>query len=337
MGFRFVRLPSTKFISKKKGSTLENIQINTSRIIITGAAGLVGQNLIPRLKRSFRGQIVAIDKHANNLRILENLHPDVTIVRADLSRIGAWSEYFSAQSFVVLNQAQIGGLRYEEFETNNIEATRNILKAAVTGGAPYIVHISSSVVNSKAVDWYTETKKAQEALVDSCPIPHSVLRPTLMFGWFDRKHLGWLRRFMERSPVFPIPGNGRFLRQPLYVGDLCSIIVSCLDRKTVGTYDITGLEKIDYIDLIRKIRNIVSTRTVMMPIPYALFELLLRTYALFDRNPPFTVSQLEALVVPDVFDVIDWPGIFGVESTSLDDALRETFLNPIYSGVVLDF
>jgi len=39
-----------------------------------------------------------------------------------------------------------------------------------------------------------------------------VLRPTLMFGWFDRKHVGWLKRFMERMPVFPIPGDGRMWR-----------------------------------------------------------------------------------------------------------------------------
>ena len=32
-------------------------------------------------------------------------------------------------------------------------------------------------------------------------IPCVVLRPTLMFGWFDRKHLGWLSRFM--SAGFP--------------------------------------------------------------------------------------------------------------------------------------
>ena len=31
-----------------------------------------------------------------------------------------------------------------------------------------------------------------------------------MFGWFDRKHLGWLARFMTRAPVFPVPGHGRY-------------------------------------------------------------------------------------------------------------------------------
>ena len=39
------------------------------------------------------------------------------------------------------------------------------------------VIISSSVVNSMAVDNYTETKKVQEALVAACGIPQAVLRP----------------------------------------------------------------------------------------------------------------------------------------------------------------
>jgi hypothetical protein len=35
---------------------------------------------------------------------------------------------------------------------------------------------------------------------------------------------------------------------------------------------------------------------------------MLKVNALFDKNPAFTIKQLEALVTPDVFEVIDWPG-----------------------------
>lgn len=65
--------------------------------------------------------------------------------------------------------------------------------------------------------------------------------------------------------------------------------------------------------------------------------MLLRVYAVFDRDPPFTTKQLEALVTPDSFEVIDWPSIFGVRATPLDEALAITFNDPKYSGVVLDF
>ena len=66
-----------------------------SKIVITGAAGLVGQNLIVELKRQGYGSLVAIDKHEYNLGILRRLHPDVQVVQADLAEPGDWADVFS--------------------------------------------------------------------------------------------------------------------------------------------------------------------------------------------------------------------------------------------------
>ena len=306
------------------------------RVFITGAAGLVGQNLIAGLVREPGIQIVGVDKHAANLAILRRSHPDLTLIEADLAEPGPWRAEAAASDCVVMLQAQIGGLHYPEFARNNIVATEVVLEA-VANRAPYLAHASSSVVNSAAQDFYVESKTAQEKVVDACGLKHVTLRPTLMFGWFDRKHVGWLKRFMDRAPVFPIPGDGRYLRQPLFVGDFCNIIRSNIAHEHTGTYDITGLEKIDYIDLIRALKAVTGARAAIMPIPYGLFRALLAAYAVIDRNPPFTTSQLEALVTPDVFDVIDWPGIFGVPATPLREALEITFLDPHYSSITLEF
>jgi uncharacterized protein YbjT (DUF2867 family) len=188
-----------------------------------------------------------------------------------------------------------------------------------------------------AVDDYTETKKVQEVLIVASGFKHIILRPTLMFGWFDRKHLGWLARFMQRAPIFPIPGSGRYIRQPLYVGDFCDIIVAAIQREITGVYNISGQEHIHYIDLIRAVKRATGARSVITRVPYNVFALLLQAYAVFDKDPPFTVKQLRALVTPDVFEIVDWPGIFGVRSTPLAQALEETFRHPVYSRIVLEF
>jgi nucleoside-diphosphate-sugar epimerase len=135
-------------------------------------------------------------------------------------------------------------------------------------------------VESVANDDYTNTKKEQEEMVLASGINCVVLRPTLMFGWFDRKHLGWLSRFMQKVPVFPIPGDGRYMRQPLYVGDFASIIVSCLKSGIHGqVFNISGREKIDYVDIIRAIRKAVAAKTMLLHIPYGLFYVLLKIWA----------------------------------------------------------
>ncbi len=307
------------------------------RVVVTGAAGLVGQNLVPRLKARGYTDIVAIDKHRANTRILADLHPDIRVVEADLSRDGGWEDTFAGAEALIQLHAQIGGLDASVFKANNVAATERVLKVARTVGVSYLVHISSSVVNSAAVDLYTETKKVQEILSRESGIPLVVLRPTLMFGWFDRKHLGWLARFMGKVPVFPVPGDGRFRRQPLYAGDFSSIIMSCLEHRTTGTHNISGLETLDYIDVIRALKKATGAKARILKIPYGLFRTLLQTYALVDKDPPFTTQQLAALVVPELFEVIDWPAIFDVEPTPLAADFHETFNDPRFSSVVLEF
>lgn len=308
------------------------------KIVVTGAAGLVGQNLVLRLKQRGHKNIVGIDKHAGNTAKLRELHPDITVIETDLANSGEWQKALVGCDVLVHNHAQIGALTYDPFNANNIVASKNVLAAASQANVPYMVHISSSVVNSLAKDFYTESKKAQEALALEAGIPCCVLRPTLMFGWFDRKHLGWLARFMQRVPVFPIPGNGRYLRQPLYVGDFCNVIIAAIEQPRPNQiHNISGQEKVDYIDLMREVKLATHARSRIFTIPYWLFKGLLDAYALIDKNPPFTSKQLAALSTPDVFEVIDWPGLFGLRATPLRAALEETFQHPVYSKVELEF
>ena len=311
--------------------------MNTRKIIVTGGAGLVGQNLVSRLKDKGFRDIVVIDKSAANATVLREHHPDIRVIVADLASDDGWQDSFDGADALVHAHAQIGGLFADEFVRNNVTASERVMAAVQAHAIAYIVNISSSVVNSMAIDNYTETKKAQEAMVAASGIRQVILRPTLMFGWFDRKHVGWLARFMERVPIFPIPGSGRYIRQPLYVGDFCNIIVAAIERRTTGAFNISGQERIDYIDLVRAMKAATHAKARIVRIPYAAFYALLRAYALVSSNPPFTVKQLQALVTPDIFEVIDWPTIFGVRATPLQAALDETFQHPVYSKIALQF
>ena len=312
--------------------------IMNRKIILPGGAGLVGQNLVARLKDKGYTNIVVLDKHRANLAVLKKVQPDIIAEYADLANPGSWQHYFKDAEVVVMLQAQIGGNNYQEFARNNLDSTRLILDAIKSNKVPYLVHISSSVVESVADDFYTNTKKDQEKMVLESGIPCPVLRPTLMFGWFDRKHFGWLSRLMKKIPIFPIPGDGCYMRQPLYVGDFCNIIISCIENKiTDGIYNISGHEKVDYIDIIRDIKRATAAGTMIIKIPYRLFYGLLWIWGLFDKNPPFTTQQLSALRAKDEFEVIDWPGIFDVPCTPFSKAIDETFKHPSYSKVILEF
>jgi len=308
-----------------------------SKIVITGAAGLVGQNLVLLLRESGYANLVGIDKQTRNLRLLGELNPGLRTVEADVRLGGDWEREFIGADVAVVLLAQITGKTSEPFVRNNIEASRRVFDAIGAAHVPYTVHISSSVVNSVADDDYTNTKKAQEALFLQSGLAGCVLRPTLMYGWFDPKHFGWLARFMERAPVFPIPGHGRYMRQPLYERDFCRAILWCIENRPVGQiYDLVGNERVDYIDIIRAIRDVKGLRTPIVRIPYGLFDVLLRVYALFSDKPPFTSSQLKALAAGDDFTGVDIERTFGFKPTPFAHGIRETFCHPVYARYAVE-
>ena len=116
------------------------------------------------------------------------------------------------------------------------------------------------------------------------------------------------------------------------------MIIACLDGRFAGrTVDISGLEQMTYLDIVRQIKDVVGSRTVIVRIPFRLFWWLLRAYAVFDTDPPFTTRQLEALVIPESFPLIDWPAMFECMPTSFPAAIEETFRNRPTPGSSLEF
>ncbi len=306
-------------------------------VVVTGAAGLVGQNLVLMLRESGFRTIVALDKHRRNLQLLARLNPGIRTIEADLAVPGTWQDELRAAATVVVLHAQITAPSPAPFVRNNVDASRVVFDAIRAHRVPYAIHVSSSVVNSVADDDYTRTKKAQEQMFLQSGLPGCVLRPTLMYGWFDPKHLGWLARFMEKSPVFPVPGHGRYMRQPLYERDFCRAILWCIEHRPLGAiYDLVGNDRVDYVDIIRSIRDARNLRTRIVHLPVPLFAALLRIYAWFSSKPPFTASQLTALMAGDDFVGVDIERTFGFKPTPFAEGIRETFCHPVYSECLIE-
>jgi nucleoside-diphosphate-sugar epimerase len=304
-----------------------SVSSNKTQVVITGAAGLVGQNLAAHLAPRDDLRLFGIDKHKVNLRALTGRCPKVETIHADLAEPGTWEPYVATADIVVQLHMQAKGDGPALFERNNIYATERVLEQMAHGRSPYLVHVSSAAVHSMATDHYVSTKKRQEALVRGSGVRHCVLRPTLMYGPHDPKHLGWLARFMARSPLFPIPGDGRFVRQPIYVADFCRIIAVCMEKQPENdVYDLAGSEQIDYIDIIREIKRVLRLRTPIVHLPIPLFRALLNLSQLLLKEPPFTSDQLNAITVGDRFFGLNMQQEFGVAPTPFARGIRETLL-----------
>ena len=313
------------------------------KIFLPGGAGLVGLNLIHLLITDHpEWEIIVVDKKKESIEIAKNLFlsSNIIFICEDLNntKTTKWPLLIHDCDACVMLQAEIGNKNNKEFWINNVQSTEIVLNELKKNNIKRLVHISSSVVNSVSNDLYTITKRKQEELVIREWNNPVILSPTLMFGWFDRKHLGWLAKFMQRFFIFPIPGSGKFIRQPLYVRDFCQVIISCLlDLKLVGKYDITGLEKISYISLMKLLRKTINAKTLMILIPIPIFGFLLQLWAFITFKPVFTKSQLKALTAGDEFHNINWPKIFKVKNTKLKKAFEITFKDKDFSNIKIPF
>lgn len=296
-------------------------------IIITGAAGLAGQNLTPLLiKKGYH--VTAIDR-SKNIHLLQELNPKARCILADVSKHGEWEAAFANTDAVIMLHAQIAAPSPDLFVQSNINGVKNVLHLCKKNRIKNLIHVSSSVVISVADDDYTRTKRAGEQLVKKSTIPHTILRPPLMYGCFDAKHLGWITRFMQKLPIVPVPGSGKYVRQPLYVNDLCNVILALVQRKPKNEiWNITGHERIPYIDLLKIICKARGWKRIFIPIPLPLFARMLTLYSFITRKTVFTPEQMQALIAGDEFPIDNWSKTFHVPYTPFKHAIWQTWHSP---------
>lgn len=295
------------------------------KIVVTGAAGLVGQNLIPMLIAE-NYEVTAIDRNTKNLELLKKLNNSARCINTDVSISGYWQKEIENAYCVIELHAQIASTSPEKFVKSNVDGVNRIIESCKKYSIKNLIHISSSVVIASAEDDYTKTKRAGEELVKNSGIPHTILRPPLMYGLFDSKHLGWITRLMEKTPIIPIPGSGKYIRQPLFAEDLCRVILELTKRIPKNElWNIIGKEKIYYIDMLKIIAKVRGMKRLFIPIPLPIFGILLKIYGLITGKPMFTSEQMKALVAGDEFLVDNWCEEFNVEYTPFEKGIWKTW------------
>ena len=100
---------------------------------------------------------------------------------------------------------------------------------------------------------------------------------------------------MRYSPVVPVFGDGNYLQQPVYVGDVAQALVSCLcNDQTIGkSYNIAGKTPLTYNQVIDTIARQMNKRVWKLHVPAGPIVGLLK---LFERlNIPFPIKAEQVL------------------------------------------
>ena len=292
------------------------------KIIITGGAGFVGRNLVRILNTTNHtmSNVIVIDINQNNLDFVKKY--GVRTVNSDLSKNGDWENVFENADIVINLAAQLSSQSFEEFNRNNVMTTKNILEAMRKWNVERIIHFSSAAVLSIWQDDYARTKKESENLVISSDLDYCVLQPSIMYGPTDETNIGYLINFAKKIPVFPIPGHGKWPRQPLYIDDVCNLILRIIeDFPHNKVLCINGKEIIYFKDMVKIVLNELGGFKFRVFMPIGIFVTLMMIYQKTKGVTEFTPDQVRALTTIETFPEYPWWDSFKIPITSFKDGV----------------
>ncbi len=177
-----------------------------------------------------------------------------------------------------------------------VENSRALFDAARRAGAARVIHVSiANPALDSGLRYYRGKALVEQALAGS-GIPYSIVRPTLVFGG-DRdvlvNNIAWILR---HTPLFPIPGDGRYPVQPVHVADLARICVDSSRAEGNTITDAAGPETLTFDELVRAIRSATGSRAPIIHVPPTAMALASRALGLLVRDVVLTPDEIKGLM-----------------------------------------
>lgn len=249
-----------------------NINLEGKTVLVTGAAGFIGSNLVKRLFHDVKDiKVVGIDSITDyydvnikygRLKEIESLNRDWIFVKANIADKSVINELFEKYNFsVVVNLAAQAGVRYsitnpDAYIESNLIGFYNILEACRHHDVEHLVYASSSSVygsNKKVpystddkvdnpVSLYAATKKSNELMAHAYSklynIPSTGLRFFTVYGPAgrpDMAYFGFTNKLLKGETI-KIFNYGNCQRDFTYVDDIVEgvmrVMAKAPERKT---------------------------------------------------------------------------------------------------------
>ena len=243
-----------------------NVELDGKTVLVTGAAGFIGSNLVMRLFHDFRNiRVIGVDSITDyydvnikyeRLKEIELLNRDWTFVHASIADKDAVERIFSENRIsVVVNFAAQAGVRYsitnpDAYVQSNLIGFYNILEACRHYEVEHLVYASSSSVygSNKTVPYstddkvdnpvslYAATKKSNELMAHAYSklynIPSTGLRFFTVYGPAgrpDMAYFGFTDKLVKGETI-KIFNYGNCKRDFTYVDDIVEGVVRIMQH-----------------------------------------------------------------------------------------------------------
>jgi len=270
-------------------------------VLVTGGTGFVGRHVCRAL--AARGVLPRIlVRPGSEERIPEDLRQVCRITPGDVT----FREFVENAAQGTDAIVHLVGIIREfpgrgvTFEKLHVDATRNALHAARKWGITRFVHMSALGAEAGGITPYFDTKGRAEELVRDSGLEWTIFRPSVIFGPGDR-FVNELSATFRRIPFLPVPGDGEYRLQPVFIGDVAKGFADAVARTDLAgrIFEVGGPERLTYNDLVERIAASAGRKIRRVHLPVSRMARLVRLLSRFERFP-VTVDQLAMLLSESV-------------------------------------
>jgi nucleoside-diphosphate-sugar epimerase len=257
-----------------------------SKILVTGATGLIGSFLTEELAKGNEVKCLALK--GTDTKVLDGL--GVEIVYGDITDIESLKPVVKEFDTVFHLAAAFkkdlpSNANKEVYFKINVRGTENLLEVCKQNGVGKVVHFSASGVYGHSSDKpinetapYRPTNPYEESKVEGekvalryneAGLPVTIIQPTIVYG--PRETIAFMRMFKGiKNGTFKMVGNGKNELHLVYVKNLVDGIILASKHKHAGgqKYLIGDDRAYPVLEIVQTIADAVGVPAPKMKIPY---------------------------------------------------------------------
>jgi uncharacterized protein YbjT (DUF2867 family) len=304
-----------------------------NNILVLGGSGFVGRSLCEKLvERSggAGGRIVVPSRRPHRAAAIRFL-PTVEVVRSDVHLDRDLARLVRGVDTVINLVAILHGSP-EAFRQVHVDLPQRLSKACQQAGVKRLVHVSALGVQpalaNAAPSNYLRSKTAGEAVLHALGLDVTILRPSVIFGEHDH-FINLFAKLQAVLPVMPLAGaQAQF--QPVWVEDVASAIVACLDDAgSIGqTIECAGPQVFTLGELVKLAGKWAGHARPVLPLPLFVGQLQALVMELLPGEPLMSRDNLASMKTPNVASG-KLPDLarLGIQATAIEQVMPEVLIH----------
>jgi len=287
-------------------------------VLVTGATGFVGSNLVPALlERGHDVRVLVRDPTRYD-------GPDeVEVAVGDLLEPGTFDDALEGidAAYYLVHSMQAG----EDFEQRDKRAARNFADAAGAAGVDRVIYLGGLGEEHEDLSPHLKSRREVEHTLAEGDYDLTTLRAAIIIG-DGSASFEMIRQMDRRLPVMTTPQWVETPSHPIAVDDVIAYLVGVLDvpETAGGTYDVGGPEVMSYAEILKRTGKVMGTgEPYIIPIP-VLSPRLSSYWIGFVTDVPTSVARplIEGLKNPVVADDEAIRELLPVELTPFETAVE---------------